>query len=105
MAAGAPSVQLLDANGSPLPTRFVQAEHVTQSTPGATLEPGTTATATVRFSPSVPGTGDSQTGACQPKAYTLDVTATGGGTVAARIQPPTSVCQRGTLNFNLLTAG
>jgi hypothetical protein len=80
----------------------VPAVDAVQGTPPATLEPGTTATATVRFSPDVPGPGDSQSGSCQPEAHTLALTPTGGGTVDVPIQPPTSVCERGTLNFDLL---
>jgi uncharacterized protein DUF4232 len=94
--------KLLDASGSPLPTKEVRAEDAVQSTPPATLEPGTAGTATVRFSPDVPGPGDSQSGLCQPRAHTLELTATGGGTVDVPVQPPTSVCERGTLNFDLL---
>src|SRR5438552_17035577 len=73
VAATPPAVKLLDASGSPLPTKEVPAQDVTQSTPPATLEPGTAATAVVRFSPDVAGPGDSQNGPCQPKAYTLEV--------------------------------
>jgi hypothetical protein len=102
LAAAPPTVKLLDASGSPLPTKVVPAQDVTQSTSPTTLEPGTSATAAVRFSPDVAGPGDSQNGPCQPKAYTLEVTATGGGTVDVPVKPPTSVCERGTLNFDLL---
>ena len=102
LAATPPVVKLLDANGLPLPTREVPGQDVNQSTPPATLEPGTSATATVRFSPDVSGPGDAQNGPCQPKAHTLEVTATGGGTVDVPIRPPTSVCERGTLRFDLL---
>jgi hypothetical protein len=102
LAATPPNVKLLDASGSPLPTREVLGQDVTQSTPPATLEPGTVATEAVRFSPDVPGPGDSQAGPCQPKAHTLEVVATGGGTVSVPIRPPTSVCERGTLRFDPL---
>ena len=102
MAAGPPTVRLLAADGSPLPTKVVPAQDVTRSTPPTTLEPGSAAKAAVRFSPDVAGPGDSQTGPCQPKAHTLQVTATGGGRVEVPVQPPTSVCERGTLDFDLL---
>jgi uncharacterized protein DUF4232 len=97
-----PGVKLLDASGSPLPTRAVPAQDGGRSTPPATLEPGTSATAAVRLSPDVAGPGDAQSGPCQPQAHTLEVTATGGGTVDVPIRPPTSVCERGTLDFDLL---
>jgi hypothetical protein len=95
---GASSAQLLSATGSPLPTHIVPAAGVGLA--GAQLSPGVPTVVPARFSPSVPGTGDSQSGPCQPKAYTLEVTLNGGGgTVHAPIKPPTSVCERGTLNF------
>jgi hypothetical protein len=104
LAASAPTARLLSATGSPLPTKVTQGTVITQSTPPATLPSRTSATATVRFSPDVSGPGDSQSGRCQPKAYTLRVTATGGGTVDAPITPATSVCERGTLDFGVLAA-
>jgi hypothetical protein len=102
LGATPPNVKLLDASGTSSPTNEVPGQDVTQSTPPATLEPGTNATAAVRFSPDVPGPGDSQNGPCQPKAHTLEVAATGGGNVDVPIRPPTSVCERGTLRFDLL---
>jgi hypothetical protein len=100
---GLPVVQLLDGNDAKLPT------NVTPNHPGATtavrvdLAPGSAATADARFSPDVPG-GDEQTaGACEPKASTLRVTV-GSGVVDAPIKPPTPVCERGTLQFDVFTA-
>jgi Protein of unknown function (DUF4232) len=94
---GPPKATLLGATGSSLPT------HVNATGPGATarlvLEPGATAVAQARFSPDVAGTGDSQSGTCQPAAHTLQVMPTGGGVLNAAIKPPTSVCEQGTLNF------
>jgi hypothetical protein len=94
---GLPAVVLLDKSGGPLPTKVTG----TAISPLVAIAPGHSATATARFSPDVPGKGDSQSGACQPKAYTLRVTPNGGGTVNAPIKPPTSVCERGTLNFSV----
>ena len=94
---GMPQVQLLSANGSFLPTHVVLAQG--SGVIGGTLTPGSSTTVQARFSPSVPGTGDSQSGPCQPKAYTLQLTPGGGGTVNAPIKPPISVCEQGTLNF------
>jgi hypothetical protein len=96
--SGPPSATLLDASGSPLPTHVIPSS---SSDLGSTafLGPSGTAKTTARFSPDVPGKGDSQSGSCQPKAYTLQVRPDGGGTVAAAIKPPTSVCEQGTLAF------
>jgi hypothetical protein len=93
---GVPKALLLGVSGSALPT------HVTSAGGGATrvvLQPGASAVADARFSPDVAGTGDSQSGTCQPKAHTLQVTPNGGGVTDAAIKPPTSVCEQGSLNF------
>ena len=92
-----PNGTLLGATGAALPT------HVTAGGAGrakrVVLQPGASAVAQARFSSTVAGQGDSQSGMCQPTAYTLQVTATGGGVTDAAIKPPTSVCEQGSLNF------
>lgn len=92
---GIPRGTLLGASGTALPT------HV-KSSGGAgkriVLPHGASAMAQARFSPDVAGSGDSQSGACQPQAHTFQLSAAGGVTEAP-IKPPTSVCQQGTLNF------
>ena len=93
---GIPQGTLLGATGTALPTR------VRASGPAGrqiVLPPGASALAQARFSPDVAGTGDSQTGACQPQAHTFQLNTQGGGVTEAPIKPPTSVCERGTLNF------
>ena len=93
---GIPKGTLLGASGTELPTRV-------RGSGGAAkrivLPLGASATAQARFSPSVAGDGDSQTGACQPQAHTFQLSAQGGGVTEAPIKPPTSVCQQGTLSF------
>jgi hypothetical protein len=92
---GIPQGMLLGATGTALPTNV-------RASGGAgkriVLPPGASALAQARFSPDVAGAGDSQSGACQPEAHTFQLIA-GGGVTEAPIRPPTSVCQRGTLNF------
>ena len=91
-----PNGTLLGATGAALPT------HVTGGAgrpKRVVLQPGASAVAQARFSSTVAGQGDSQSGTCQPTAYTLQVTATGGGVTDAAIKPPTSVCEQGSLNF------
>jgi len=93
---GVPEATLLGASGAPLPT------HIRSAGSGKrpiVLPPGASAVAQARFSPDVAGDGDSQSGACQPTAHTLQVTTAGGGVTEAAIKPPTSVCQQGTLDF------
>lgn len=101
--SGIPRVQLLDANGSALPTHVFPAEPGTATAALVTLAPGDSAVANARFSPDVPGQGDAGSGACQPTAHKLAVTPNGGGTLSAPIVPPTSVCEQGRLSFQLLS--
>jgi hypothetical protein len=97
-----PKGVLLDTNGSPLPTHITPAYG---TGPTVSLASGVSAKATARFSPDVPGTGDSQSGPCQPKAHTLQVRPAGGGTVNVPITPATSVCERGSLQFEPFSTG
>ena len=94
---GVPTATLLGASGTALPT------HVRAAGGGlarrVVLQHGASAVADARLSPSVPGLGDSQSGACQPTAHTLQVTPTGGGVMDAAITPPTRVCEQGTLQL------
>jgi len=92
---GIPKGTLLGASGTALPTNIKASGGAGQR---IVLPPGASATAQARFSPDVAGDGDSQSGACQPVAHTFQLIAAGGVTEAP-IKPPTSVCQRGTLNF------
>jgi uncharacterized protein DUF4232 len=100
---GIPEVQLLDANGAPLPTNQAPAQPGTQTAVRVVLQPGSSATADARFSPDVPGTGETQIGRCEPIAHTLRVTL-GGSSLDAPINPPTSVCEHGSLRFSNLAA-
>lgn len=101
--SGLPQVQLLDVNGSALPTHVVPAQPGTATAARISIAPGASAVANARFSPDVPGQGDAGSGACQPTAHTLLVTPNGGGTLNAPIIPPTSVCEQGRLDFQLLS--
>ncbi len=102
---GLPQGQLLGRHGGKLPT------HVRASFPGAlaavlvTLRPGQAARATARFSPDVPGVGEQTSGACEPTAYRLRVTAQGGGTTTVEVLPPTAVCEHGRLLFSAFGPG
>jgi hypothetical protein len=97
---GIPSLQLLDEQGGTLPT------NVSPARPGeagkkVVVSPSGSAAADARFSPDIPGGSEPTDGPCEPKAFTL-VVAIGGGSVSAPVQPPTSVCERGTMNVSTL---
>jgi hypothetical protein len=104
LVSGLPVVQLLGADGSALPT------NVSAESPGATtavkvtLAPGDSASAQARFSPDVPGVGEGQTGACEPKAAQMRVTAPGGGEFDVPVIPQTSVCEHGSLRFGVYSS-
>ena len=97
---GIPRATLLNAAAAALPTHVTAAGGETPTR--IVLEPGAASVAHARFSPDVPGQGDSQSGACQPQAHTLQVMPNGGGVTDAAIKPSTSVCEQGTLNFEAL---
>ena len=102
--SGLPQAQLLDAAGKTLPTHVISSQRGVGTAARIVLQPGGSATADARFSPDVAGTGDQQSGQCQPQAATLRVTPNGGGSVDAAIDPPTSVCEQGQLQFDLPAA-
>jgi len=102
--SGLPQVQLLGTTGNALPTSVSAAQPGTGAAAKISLRHGDAATADAQFSPDVNGQGDSTSGQCQPTATVLRVTAPGGGTLDAPIQPPTPVCERGSLHFKLFAA-
>ena len=95
---GIPALQLLGRQGGALPTQ-VRAATATALRPVlVTVLPGRSTTASARFSPDVPGTGEPLTsGSCEPTAYHVRVAALGGGTTTVPISPPTPVCEHGSL--------
>jgi Protein of unknown function (DUF4232) len=97
--SGRVGLRLRGAHGQNLPT------HVTAAFPGSlgvlvTLAPGRSAAATLRFSPDVPGPGDSTTGPCEKTAHAVRVTlaSPGSGSLVGPISPPTPVCERGRMS-------
>lgn len=88
-----PSIlQLLDAKGGQVPT------HAEPAAVPKTIAADGSAGYEARFSPDVAGVGDNTSGACEPVASTLEVTV-GSGKVNAPINPPTSVCEQGSMQF------
>ena len=102
--SGIPQVQLLGTTGTALPTAPSAEPPVPTNPPKVSLQHGKSAATEARFSPDVNGTGDNTAGQCQPTATVLRVTAPGGGTLDAPIQPPTPVCERGSLHFRVFTS-
>jgi Domain of unknown function (DUF4232) len=102
--SGIPQVQLLGTTGSALPTSS-SAEPGQPAPQRVALRHGDSATADARFSPDVNGQGDNQSGRCQPTATVLRVTPTGGGTLDAPVQPPTPVCEQGSLHWRPFVSG
>jgi len=103
--SGHPGLRLRGAGARALPTR------VTGIPPGAatavlvTLAPGQSATATLRFSPDVPGPGEQHPGQCEPTAHSVKVTlaSPGSGSLPGPIKPPTPVCEHGSMTETLLS--
>jgi Domain of unknown function (DUF4232) len=103
VVSGLAGLRLLGRTGRALPT------HVTPAFRGALtavivrLRPGATAKATARFSPDVPGPGETGS-VCEPTAYRVRVTPPpGGGTLVAPVVPPTPVCEHGRLQLSALS--
>jgi Protein of unknown function (DUF4232) len=101
--SGIPQVQLLGTTGKALPTSASAAQAGTATAVKVSLRHGGSASAEAQFSPDVTGTGDATSGQCEPTATVLRVTAPGGGTLDAPIQPPTPVCEQGSLHFKNFT--
>jgi hypothetical protein len=105
---GLPVVTLLDAAGHKLPTKSAFAGRPGMLTAvQVPLAPGSgTATLTARFSPDVPGPGEPVAGKqCEPTAYKLRVSPSGGGFVVVPISPPTPVCEHGSLQLTSFIRG
>jgi hypothetical protein len=101
---GIPGMTLLDRLGKRLPAHPLPAHPGALTAVLVTLAPGTSAGATARFSPDVPGPGEPVNGRrCEPVAYTLLVRPNGGGAVRAPIRPPTPVCEHGGMTWSVLT--
>jgi hypothetical protein len=101
---GIPGITLLDRRGKKLPTHPFPAHPGALTAVLVTLAPGKTATATARFSPDVPGTGEPVSGRrCESVAYSLLVRPNGGGTLRAPIRPATPVCEHGGMSWSVLT--
>ncbi len=100
---GLPDAQLIGSNGADLPTHVIAEQAGEPTSAKITLAPGGSASADARFSPDVAGTGDQTSGPCEPVASKLRV-GFGGAPLDVAISPPTSVCERGQLQFKVFSA-
>jgi hypothetical protein len=95
-------MQLLDANGAPVPTDVVREPGTVQT---ITLAPGQSASAIAQFSPDIAGQGDSTTGTCQPTAQSTEITPPNDTRFMVVQGPGQPVCERGTLDLRPLQPG
>jgi len=100
--SGLPNVQLVGASGQDLPTNVIENGQATAAK--VVLQPNASANADARFSPDIPGGSEPTDSPCEPKATTLRA-AFGGAPLDISVSPPTPVCERGTLQFSVFTAG
>ena len=90
-----PGLKLLDKHGNALPTHVVSAGRSGL----VDLAGGASKSLRVRFSPDVPGPGESSTHACEKTAYKIEITPLHGhGSLTAAVSPPTPVCEHGRLS-------
>jgi hypothetical protein len=86
-----PILRLIGARGQNLPTKVIWSGKA-----GSVLiKKGKSASATMRFSPDIPGPGEPKRGACEPKAHRIKLVS--AGVLFGPVSPPTSVCERGTM--------
>ena len=99
VVGGPPTVQLLTADGVQLPTAVRSARPGKKTDVRVTLDPGASAAAEARLSADIPGPGEPRDAPCEPLAARLRLTAAGGSTLELPIEPPTPVCEGGSLAF------
>ncbi len=103
--SGLPALQLVGRYGRKLPTKVSAENRGALTAARVVLRPGGFASASARFSPDVPGPGESGS-RCEPTAYRVRVAIPpGGATAVAPVQPPTPVCEHGAMSVSALVAG
>ena len=103
--SGLPGLRLLGKRGRTLPTKVVPAFRPGLTAVRVVLRPGRAAKAEARFSPDVPGVGETATGPCEPTAYRVRVTVPPAGSkLVAPVIPPTPVCEHGGMALSVLSA-
>jgi hypothetical protein len=94
-----PALQLIGAGGERLPIRVRDEGHGGL----AVIHLGQTVSAKLRLSPDIPGPGEPSHGPCERPAHHMHITLSQSITVVAPIEPPTSVCEHGTIAEEPLT--
>jgi hypothetical protein len=104
--SGRPVLRLLDAHGHGLPTKVVPDRPGTGTAALIRLAHGASAVALARFSPDVPGQGESGSGPCEKTAYSVRITlaSPGHGSLVGKVRPATPVCEHGRIVLGLLHA-
>ncbi|MQA94818.1 MAG: DUF4232 domain-containing protein [Streptosporangiales bacterium] len=101
-ATGYVGMRLLDAQDRPLPTNVRREGRQLRNL--VILAPGDSAYTEIRWS-TVPAAGDNESGPCQPKAETLEVTAPDDTRQFPVDWNGSSVCSRGTIDTTPLRTG
>jgi hypothetical protein len=103
--SGLAPLVLLRLDGRTLPTRVIPRLPGAGTAVRVVLRPGASAWARGRFSPDVPGPGETTARQCEPTAYKILVAVPPrGGTTVGPVRPPTPVCEHGTIELSLLSA-
>ncbi len=100
--SGAPTLKLLGAHHNALSSRVISNGIGKLTTQRAVVPAGANVWLTTRFSPDVPGVGETGPGQCEPTAYDLVLSSKGfTGSVTAAIKPSTPVCEHGQLQTSV----
>jgi hypothetical protein len=101
---GIPGLRLIGRGGGNLPTHATPENRGALTAVMVLLQPGKSAKTTARFSPDVAGPGEVVMRACEPTAYKLRVSPSGGGSLVVAVTPPTPVCSHGAMTLRALSA-
>jgi hypothetical protein len=102
--AGFPRITLYTASGTALSTTVTDVQAGTAGR--LTVPAGGWIHSELRYSPNIPGPGESQTGPCEPAAgYALVRLPDDTAAARAELTPPTSVCGRGAIQAKAFAAG
>ncbi|WP_370376543.1 DUF4232 domain-containing protein [Catenulispora sp. GAS73] len=102
--AGFPGISLLASNDRTLPSYIVKDNSAAVTT--ITVAPGAFVHAEMRYSPNVPGPGESQNGQCEPTTVHAQAQLPGDSAWAhITLDNPTPVCEKGELQMKPFVSG